>query len=79
MVGGTRFVLHYLDEGHFNGFGHAFFSLLQIQKDISGLYAACSVLLTSSKRQFGPGRRSICPFDKLKKTVQTQTRLLLSF
>ncbi|KWZ77846.1 hypothetical protein HMPREF3213_03151 [Heyndrickxia coagulans] len=24
MCGGTRFVLHYLDEGHFHGLGPAF-------------------------------------------------------
>jgi hypothetical protein len=54
-------------------------SFWQVQKDILDPEAACFVLLTASKRHFGPGSSVFCPFDGFKKTFRTRMKRVLSF
>ncbi len=54
-------------------------SFWRFQKDILGLDTACFVLLTASKRHFGPGCNVFCPFGRFKKTFRARMQRVLSF
>ena len=54
-------------------------SFWQLQKDIPSPDTACFVLLTASKRHFGPRCNAFCPFDCFKRTFRDRMQRVLSF